>query len=182
MGIFSNGINENLYKRNSTEIKELYTKFYSRLVYFSFQIIGDKEHAEDIAQDAFIKYWNLSELTFENEFAIKKFLYGMVRNSSLNVLRHNKIAQKYLHDFVEPVEEETIIHALIRSELIAQIYAALNKLPESCKKISIMGHLEGLRNYEIAQQLGISVNTVKTQKQRALKHLRINLQPDLFSS
>ena len=64
MNFFGDGVNENLYKRNSTEIKELYIKFYSRLVYFSYQIIGDKENAEDIAQDAFIKYWNLSDLTF----------------------------------------------------------------------------------------------------------------------
>jgi RNA polymerase sigma-70 factor (ECF subfamily) len=43
-----------------------------------------------------------------------------------------------------------------------------------------MGYLEGMKNHEIAKELGISVNTVKTQKQRALQLLRLKLKPEFF--
>lgn len=38
--------------------KKIFVTYYARIVYFAFQIIGDREEAEDIAQDTFVNFWN----------------------------------------------------------------------------------------------------------------------------
>lgn len=162
------------------DIRQLFKEFYPRLVHFSCQIIDDKAAAEDLVQDVFIKYWNRHEKISSDRSAVKNFLYTSVRHASLNVLRHNKVADEYLKGRAEIPEEEACIHAIIRSEVLAEIYRIIGSLPENCQLISRMGYLEGMKNHEIAEELGISVNTVKTQKQRALKLLRLRLNPELF--
>ena len=163
------------------DFDSLFKEFYDRLVYFSFQLVKDKHQAMDIVQDAFIKYWNLRETVMQDKIAIKNFLYRTVRNSSLNSIRHEKVVEGYIltQDGVER-EERPVIDAIISAEVIAAIHTAVQSLPENYKNISVMGYMEGKKNHEIANELEMSVNTVKKQKQKALQLLRIKLEPDIF--
>ncbi|AYL95582.1 RNA polymerase sigma-70 factor [Mucilaginibacter celer] len=164
------------------DLNIIFNEYYDRLVYFSLQLVKDKEQAEDIAQEAFIKYWDQHQNVAPHPIAIKNFLYSTVRNASLNVIRHNKVVEGYieLHGNAEP-EEPPVIEAIITAEAVAEIHAALQTLPESHRIISIMGYFEGKKNQEIADELGMSVNTVKKQKQRALELMRMQLSPEVFA-
>lgn len=82
---------------------------------------------------------------------------------------------------ISTVDEKNVINNIIQSEVLAEVYQALATLPESCQRISRMSYLEGLKNEEIAVKLGITVNTVKTQKQRGLQLLRLRLNPEIFN-
>jgi RNA polymerase sigma-70 factor (family 1) len=159
----------------------LFKEFYDRLVYFSFQFVYDKDQARDIVQDAFIKYWNQHEEILDNKAAIKNFLYSTVRNASLNHIRHSKIVAGYiqLHNTIEP-EEAPIIDAIITAEVVAEIHSAIQSLPESYRQVSVLSYLEGKKNQEIADELDMSINTVKKQKQRALQLLRMKMVPEMF--
>lgn len=162
--------------------EQLFKAYYPRLCHFSFQIVRDRVNSEDVVQEAFIKYWNQREEIASHDIAVKNFLYSTVRNASLNLIRHDKVVCHYLEQQdPAPIEEFNIIHSIIRSEVLAEIHMALETLPESCKRISRMGYLEGMKNNEIARKLGISVNTVKTQKQRGLQLLRLILKPEAFT-
>lgn len=162
--------------------EQVFKVYYPQLCHFSFQIVKDKVIAEDVVQDVFIKYWNLKGEVFSHDIAVKNFLYSAVRNASLNLIRHDKVVYNYMErQDPSPVEEFNIIHSIIRSEVFAEIHTALETLPESCKRISRMGYIEGMKNNEIAQKLGISVNTVKTQKQRGLQLLRLLIKPEAFT-
>lgn len=165
-----------------TDLNFLFKEYYDRLVYFSLQLIKDKDQAEDLVQDAFIKYWNQRETVIQDPIAIKNFLYSTVRNASLNVIRHNKVVESYIEfqGSTEP-EEPPVIEAIITAEAVAEIHAALQSLPESHRIISIMGYFDGKKNQEIADELGMSVNTVKKQKQRALELMRVQLSPEVFA-
>lgn len=163
-------------------LEQLFKAFYPRLCHFSFQIVKDKVKAEDLVQEAFIKYWNHREEISSHDIAVKNFLYSTVRNASLNLIRHDRVVRDYLEQQdPSPIEEFNIIHSMIRSEVLAEIYEALETLPASCQRISRMGYLEGMKNNEIARKLGISINTVKTQKQRGLQLLRLILKPEAFT-
>jgi len=163
-------------------LEQLFKDLYSRLVYFCYQLIGDKENAEDLVQEAFVTYWNLKEEIAPDKIAIKSFLYTTVRNASFNFKRHNKVVKGYLEkQSISISDEQTIMHSMIRSEVLAELYEAINTLPESCRKISRMSFLQSKKNQEIANELGISINTVKTQKQRALQLLRLRVSPDIFT-
>jgi RNA polymerase sigma-70 factor (family 1) len=166
---------------DKVDLDELFKEFYDRLVYFSFQLIKDHDHAEDIVQDAFIRYWNQQDSVLNNKIAIKNFLYTTVRNTSLNSIRHTKVVEGYvrLQGSAEP-EEPPVINAIIAAEVITELHVAVQSLPETYRLISVMGYLEGKKNQEIADELDMSINTVKKQKQKALQLLRLKLEPELF--
>ena len=163
-------------------IEPLFRKYYPRLCHFGWQMLNDKDVVEDLVQDAFIAYWNNKDVVANNDTAIKNFLYTSVRNASYNIIRHDKVAERYrsLHA-AEEIEEPRILTKIIRSEVMDEIYRIMQTMPEGCRQVFSLGYLEEFSNPQIASQLGISINTVKTQKQRGLKILKGKLDPGLFS-
>jgi RNA polymerase sigma-70 factor (family 1) len=181
MGSFSEYEHSNEKSAFLARFKELYAHYYDRLLYFSWQFLHDKDAANDIVQEAFLSYWNLGADMTREETQARNFLYLNVRNLSLKHIRHDKVIDKHrkLLD-ADPIDEYNVVNKLIKAEVLGEIYQALETLPESCKRISCMSYLEGMKNKEIAEELGISINTVKTQKQRALQLLRLRLSPQTF--
>lgn len=154
----------------------VFAKSYAGLVFFSHNIIGDKEEAEDIVQNAFVSYWNCKDDLGCEPSVVKGFLYTTVRNLCMDLLRHRLVVQKFrgqLED--DPVEENFVEKEIIRAEVLSEIFNAIELLPSGCRQVLEMSYLEGKTNQEISDVLGVSVNTVKTQKQRALQLLRLNL-------
>lgn len=163
-------------------LSTVFDTYYDRLVYFCFKIIDDKEQAKDITQDAFLTYWQQAGSIANNETAIKNFLYTTVHNAALNIVRHGKVVGKYtaLQGREEPLEVD-IMEAMINAEVMAEIHSAIESLPEQYRQISKMGYFEGKKNQEIADELGMSVNTVKKQKQKALELLRLKIRPEMLA-
>lgn len=164
------------------DLTAIFDAYYDRLVYFCFKITADKEQAKDITQDAFLKYWQQADAVANNEIAIKNFLYSTIHHAALNQVRHAKVVAAYstMHGDTEP-GESYVMESIINAEVIAEIHMAIESLPEQYRLISRMGYFEGKKNQEIADELGMSVNTVKKQKQKALELLRIKLRPELFA-
>jgi RNA polymerase sigma-70 factor (family 1) len=163
------------------DVASLFNIYFKRLVYFSFQIVANKETAEDIVQEVFLKYYKDKEDAVVND--LLNYLYCSVKNASLNTLKHQKVEAKYQEQVaISEVDEDYIVTAITRAEVIAELHAALETLPESCKKISYLSFIEEKKNQEIAQELGISVTTVKSQKQRSLQLLRLRLNPEIFGA
>lgn len=160
---------------------EVFNRYYTRLCYFSYQIIGDKTKAEDICQEVFLRFWNQRNQLDGGEKAIKNYLYTAVRNLSISFLRHHKVEARYLEQYEAPVAEEAhIAHALIRAEVVSEVHRALETLPPGCRQVVQMAYFEGLKNAEIASKLGVSLNTVKTQRQRAIRLLRSKVRPEIL--
>ena len=153
--------------------ENLFRSCYAGLCYYVFRINDNKEEAEDIVQDAFFKLWNRWD-DFNDQGSAKNFLYTTVRNASLNVVRHGSVKKKFFdQQHKDTADEPNILQEIIRAEVIGEIYRAIEQLPAGCRTIFTMGYIDGLKNAEIAGQLGISINTVKTQKARALQLLRL---------
>ncbi|WP_256009387.1 RNA polymerase sigma-70 factor [Desertivirga xinjiangensis] len=166
---------------SSLAFEQLFLSYYDRLVYFAWQFIHDKETARDIVQEAFVNYWKSFEFDAPPEVQGRNFLYLTVKNACLKIIRHDKVVDKHRQILdPDPTEESCTINKIIRAEVSGEIYRAIETLPASCRRISRMCYLEGMKNQEIADELGISVNTVKTQKQRALQLLRLRLNPEIF--
>lgn len=160
----------------NTGFEQLFKSQYARLVYYAAQIIDNKEAAEDIVQNVFMMLWAGGKV-FPNDKACKSFLYTSVRNACLNWMRHARVEEKYLQEQeAEPLDSVQALNAIIKAEVVGEIFKALEGLPEGCRKIFKMSYLRELKNQEIADKLNISVNTVKTQKARALQLLRIKLK------
>lgn len=163
------------------DLKVLFDLYYQNLCYFVFTLTGDKVFAEDVVQDAFISlHHNIESLTPE-EKVYKSYLYSSVKNSVLNNYRHNKVEKKY-HE-KEPfldITEGDFDNALIKTEVIQEINKILGELPQGCQNIMRMYYIMGLSVKEIADQLQISTNTVKTQKLRGVRYIKSKLSPEFF--
>lgn len=169
-------------KHTYDTFEELFRSNYPKLCFFALQFLGDEDTVKDIVQDVFINYWNKRESLSIDEDSISAFLYSAVKNACLNKLRRLKLEQGYLNrQEADPAEEAVALNLMIRSEVMLEINKIITTLPDGCQKIFRMGYLEGLKNPQIAEQLGVSVNTVKTQKKRGLQLLKLRLNPNYFS-
>jgi len=102
---------------------------------YRFSLLDDKQEVEDIAQNAFIKLWEERE-GFDSLVAIKSFLYKVVRNFAFNVLKHNKIKQKYSNVIeMEFAKEYNPIDDIIRQEVYTQVLEVFEELPTACKQV-----------------------------------------------
>ncbi len=155
--------------------KDFYTENFSHYLLFACSYITDEEICKDIVQDAFIHYWKQQD-RFDDELSVKAYLYKTIRNSCFNQLRHRNIRTKYLNSLPDDWEsEDFFMEHVIKEEVSRIILKELDHLSETGKKI-ILRSLEGYSNEEIAQELDISINTVKTHKARSYILLRKNLE------
>ena len=126
-------------------------------------------HDMDIAQEAFIQLWRI-EGEFVSPEKVKGFLYTTARNLALNHIKHNQIVDEHLR----LQEKDSVLffrNQIIEEETYQLVHKAVEQLPkQSCKIIQLS--LQGYSNHEIADQLNISINSVRTLKQSAYKKLR----------
>jgi RNA polymerase sigma-70 factor (ECF subfamily) len=136
--------------------------------------------AEDITQESFVRLWQKHE-AFSCQQSIKAFLYIITRNACLNFIKHWQCQKKKqeMWAFTWDETEDHILNKLTRTDAYGEVYSAINNLPTECRKIIILSYIEGFRNQEIAEQLHLSINTVKNQKSRGLYLLKKKLLPSL---
>ena len=147
------------------EFDKYFRKLYLPLGMYALRIIGDSQISEDLVSDAFTKVWQkIGEGIEINNF--RAYMYQSVRNECLTFLRNKKdfIGLEEIPD----INEETID----TSERDAKIWKAIDELPEKCRKVFLLSKQEGLSNEEIAQDMEISIKTVKNQMTKAFSRLR----------
>lgn len=151
---------------------ELHFKsLYMPLGMYALRIVEDVEAAEDLVQDAFMKAW----LAVEGGADIDRFrnyMYQIVRNECISYLRKQK--ETVSLDNVPEADEETV-DTSVRD---ARLWQAIDKLPERCREVFLLSKRDGLSNEEIANELGISIKTVKNQMTKAFARLREALSPN----
>ena len=94
----------------------------------------------------------------------------MARNLALNKLKHDSIVSQYVERGMLE-SEEYLRDNVIEEEVYSMIYKAIDELAPQSKKVILLS-LQELSNGEIAEQLGISINSVRTLKQNAYKKLK----------
>lgn len=160
-----------------TAFEMLFRTYYQPLCNYAYTFVQDRDEAEEIVQSTFLNVWekrdNLSIHT-----GVKPYLYAMVRNASLNVLKHEKIKQQHVTMEMAVAERsvESVTRTVMASELENKIYSAMDKLPEQCRLVFKLSRFEELKYSEIAEQLNISIKTVENQMGKALKIMRDQLK------
>ena len=143
---------------------------YQSLVKTAYRITQDKDIAEDIVQDVFIKTWQVKD-AHEIETSLKAYLFRCTIHQSISYIRKiKKVDAKEELYSSETINSGDINMAL--KETNRQIENALNMLPPACRIIFILSRYEQLSYKEIAQELNIPFKTVESQMTIALKHLR----------
>ncbi len=171
------------HKNNSVEFEYLFRKYFPRLQAFARVIIKDNEMAKDIVQESFIKSWegkdSIEWKSFEN------YLFKMVRNRCLNFIRDRNLADKKMKDISELEQYEEIYridfvrdepYLIFEQELQEKINNAIIQLPPRCREVFVKSRFDGMKNREIAEELGINIKNVERHISTALKTMRVHFK------
>jgi RNA polymerase sigma-70 factor (family 1) len=163
-------------KNDIKAFKLFFESFYRSVCVFAYNYIKDENLAEDIAQEAFIEYWKKKE-NFEDIKAVKGFIYKVTKHKCLNNIKRRNITESLLKH--EIFSNEYFYELILEEETYKIIHQSVNKLAPQSQKIVWLS-MEGIKNQEIADQLRISLNTVKTLKKNAYQKLRNQLKNQVF--
>jgi RNA polymerase sigma factor (sigma-70 family) len=159
----------------------------SRLRSFIRQRVPDSRDAEDILQDVFCELAEANRLLMPIEH-VTAWLFRVARNRIVDLFRKKK--PESLSDAVianedgERLQLEDLLPSAdagpealyVRAVLLDEIELAMDELPRVQREVFVAHELEGLSFKELAQQTGVSVNTLLSRKRYAVLHLRERLQ------
>jgi RNA polymerase sigma-70 factor, ECF subfamily len=157
----------------------LFKKYYTPLCYYSIKTVGDKQIAEEVVSDVFMKLWkNRHRIQINSSY--DSYLYRSVKNHSIDYLRsslHEKIIKEPITDFHRDSfhESESMTSPGEFDETLARVEQAIAQLPKRCQQVFKLNRLEGLKYREVSEKLNISMKAVEAQMTRALKILRTEL-------
>lgn len=153
-----------------------YKKYYRQLFILAYRYVGQTEAAEEIVHDLFINIWNKAgQLNIQH--AMKSYLFRSIVNASLNFLKKEKQDAVKQQGYVSLQQEEDTEEDRRNEEeeLLKNLEKALELLPPKCKEVMYLSRFGKLKQQEIADQLNISLKTVKNHLTYGFQKLREQL-------
>ena len=161
----------------SSEFKLLVMPYSSRLYRMAFRLMGNREEAEDMVQEVYVKLWGMrEELTKYN--SIEALAIRITRNLCLDQLRRRKVNQEALQ--AEKLKEQnhsvSPARELEKKEETELIHTLIAALPEPQRSLVHLRHLEGKEYEEISEMVNMNVNAIRVSISRARKQMREMLE------
>jgi len=177
--------------QNKLEFQDIYDNFQPKILRYMKYMVGELE-AEDLTQEIFVKVYQALE-SFRGDSKLSTWLYRIATNAALDKLRvsssplaaHNRISASSLMDIEAHLDNRNALtgekipqleQQVIRKEMNECIMDFVKKLPEGYRAVLVLGEFEGLRNHEISEVLGVSLDTVKIRLHRARLMLKKELE------
>lgn len=169
----SNSLFEALRNGDEVAFTSYYISFVDPLVDFLTKLLGNEDEAKETVQEVFIKLWE-NRGSIDPDKKLDSFVYTTARNMAFNIIRKRQVHSKY-------VDEQFFKGAdlglgaddnLITRETEILLDLVINSMPSQRRKVFTLSRKEGMTYEEIAQELGISLDTVKTHMKLALKDIR----------
>lgn len=158
---------------DQTSFRQLYHQFYKKLLQFAFVLTRNKEVAEELVEDVFIKFWK-NRKNAETIRNVRVYLYSATKNTCLNYLSskaHQNITQPFDAVNIELANPHSPEQILIYRETYTKIQSAIQTLPPRCKMIFKLIREDGLKYKEVAEILNLSASTVEAQMTIAIRRI-----------
>lgn len=168
-----------LKKGEKRGLEMLFRRFYSPLVLYACKFIHERSEAEDIVQEVFIKFWKRDKFS-DIESYLRSYLYQSVRNTCLNRLASRKGIVRQGLDCVRNLAEPDWTDENGLRKKLEEIYQEIDRLPEKTRMVLKAVLLENKKYRDVAVEMNISENTVKTLLARGLAVLRNRLNNTTF--
>ena len=154
-----------------------FRNLYPPLCLFAHKLTSNQPVSEEIASAAFLKIWQRHR-QFSSPESIRAYLYQIVRNDALKWLKKGQqeaTAFEEVSYLCTLEKQQDQFQQLVTAETIRQLYTTMEALPTECSKVFHMLYVEGKSVKETAEELHLSLSTVKTQKKRGLEFMRKQL-------
>ena len=164
---------------NERAWKMLYAHHYQALCAFAYNYVKDRLLAEMIVGDAIVHLWEIRD-RLELHGSLRAYLMAMVRNGCMNFMNTRQMRTEVPMSLLDSesgradefLTESSPLGQLLEKELEKEIKVAVATIPPDSRRVFALSRFGGKSYEEIAQETGISVNTVKYHMKRALQHLR----------
>ena len=165
----------NKLKKGQIEALEYLFKLYSKSLYYhALKFINTREVAEEIVQDVFVAIWK-NRLKLEIHTSFEAYLFSSVKNRAISYLRKEitSVGTEELSKAENLTDDYTNSTSMEFNELENELNRVIDSLPERCKLIFNLSRNSGLTYKQIADELDISPESVKTQIGIALQKLKV---------
>ena len=149
---------------------QMFTEMYPRMVRYATQLMGDREEARDIVSEVMEQAWKHFEQLNKNDRG--GWIYTAVRNNCLNRLKHLNVEQQHIDRLIEATRAEMNQGYRAHEALLQQAENIAHSLPEPTCTILRSCYWEKKTYQQVADELGISPDTVKKHISKALRTLR----------
>ncbi len=147
----------------------LFLTMHPKLIRYATTLLGDTDEAKDIVSEVFGKAWE--EYSSLDEEA-NAWFYTATRNGCLNRLKHLKVEQSHIETIILATQTDVDNGYWEHEALLQKAEAVARSLPEPTCTILRLCYWEKKTYREVAEQLGISPDTVKKHISKALRMLR----------
>jgi RNA polymerase sigma-70 factor, ECF subfamily len=164
-------------ERPDEAIALLLPAFRRKIFGLAYSFLRDREAAEDVTQEVFIKIWRALP-SFDGRAAMSTWIYTIARNASLSALRARR-PQSSLSDpeVMEAVEATDPVPASDELAERAAILRLVDQLPTKQRQVIMLFYMQGESHEEVASMLAMPVGTVKTLLHRARARLSAAAEP-----
>ena len=152
------------------EFIEMFNRLYTPVRNFIYYQTGDKDLADDLAQDTFSKIWEKKE-TVRQETA-KSLVYTIASNLCKNRFEHNKIVFEFASNYRPTDISASPEFEMEMKEFNERLKMAINQLNEKNRTVFLMNRIDGFTYNEIADNLGLSVKAIEKRMKNALDELK----------
>ncbi len=153
-----------------------FLKYYKLLVANAYFYLKDEQEARDLVQDFMFEFWH-QQLYLRLEGDMKGYLYRSIQHRCFNVRRKKAYEQQeYVHLSLE--DEVYDQNGEEHEDDLIRLQHALEDLPPQRKEVVQRVYLEDKKYQEAADEMGISLNTLKTHLKFAIRNLREKLKKD----
>ncbi|WP_437918101.1 RNA polymerase sigma factor [Sphingobacterium sp. LRF_L2] len=157
---------------------EIYHRYKKLLYLFAFKRLGSKEEVLDVVHEVFLSLW-LNHASIQIQYTLSTYLHAAVRNKIANIFAHKQVEERFLEslDNFLTTEFDVSDHLVRHHQLETQIDKEIKALPIKMRKVFELSRISELNRAKIAEELGLSEETVKSHLHKALKRLRAKLGP-----
>ncbi len=156
----------------TAEQTRLYTEYRSRVLGYIRARVPNREDAEDLCEDVFLKVLRASESYDEGRSAPGTWIYAITRNTVIDYFRRTRPTEELPEELAEEALPED---GLMQAELLDSLAGAMERLPEELADVVVLRYYDQLPLTEIALRLGLSYGAVKLRHRKALELLRRSL-------
>jgi RNA polymerase sigma-70 factor (ECF subfamily) len=159
------------------EYQQVFREYYKPIRNFIYFRCSDRDMAEDLAQDVFLKLWE-TRMRIDRR-TVKAYLYTIAHNLTVNQVKRRKLKFDFQKRPYTDREFDTPEKLIEIEEYDKRLQQVLAMLPEGGREVFLMNRLEDLTYNEIAERLGLTVKAIEKRMSKVLKILRDNLGADI---